>query len=343
MGFLHQLHLLLWKNISLKRRGPIFICSLQKHKVLNKNIVALLVSRDGWKLATRHNEIGTYLLWGKSKAFPGQPSDLVLPVGRARNTSPGRRPGGILTRCPNHLNWILSMAALAESNPHWKRARLTAGNVDQTLTPVIQGPDSLYQRARYPKLPWVLAFEIFIPLVLFFILLGLRQKKPAIPVKEDSSYSFNWKISCRKRFLCTALCAAADFPFLSKFWVSHVDEMENAAPLTSAGIIPIMQSLCPDGQRDEFGFLQYKNSTVTQLLERISEVVEQNRFFTPDRPGLGQDLETLQQQLESLSAAPLPPDYSFNRSQEPGSLTDPVPPRGSERVNFFARCSDDHG
>ncbi|TRY81949.1 hypothetical protein DNTS_013397 [Danionella cerebrum] len=34
------------------------------------------------------------------------------------------------------------------------------------------------------SLQWVLAFEIFIPLVLFFILLGLRQKKPAIPVKE---------------------------------------------------------------------------------------------------------------------------------------------------------------
>uniref|UniRef100_A0A4X2KD62 ATP binding cassette subfamily A member 7 n=1 Tax=Vombatus ursinus TaxID=29139 RepID=A0A4X2KD62_VOMUR len=32
--------------------------------------------------------------------------------------------------------------------------------------------------------PWVLAFEIFIPLVLFFILLGLRQKKPTISVKE---------------------------------------------------------------------------------------------------------------------------------------------------------------
>ncbi|XP_027890739.1 ATP-binding cassette sub-family A member 2 isoform X3 [Xiphophorus couchianus] len=125
--------------------------------------------------------------------------------------------------------------------------------------------------------PWVLAFEIFIPLVLFFILLGLRQKKPAISVKEVSFYS--------------------------------------AAPLTSAGIIPIMQSLCPDGQRDEFGFLQYKNSTVTQLLERISEVVEQNRLFTSNRPGLGQDLETLQQHLESLSAAPLPPDYGFNSSQ----------------------------
>jgi ATP-binding cassette subfamily A (ABC1) protein 2 len=34
-----------------------------------------------------------------------------------------------------------------------------------------------------------------------------------------------------------------------------------AAPLTSAGILPVMQSLCPDGQRDEFGFLQYANST----------------------------------------------------------------------------------
>uniref|UniRef100_A0A8C7YN26 ATP-binding cassette, sub-family A (ABC1), member 2 n=1 Tax=Oryzias sinensis TaxID=183150 RepID=A0A8C7YN26_9TELE len=125
--------------------------------------------------------------------------------------------------------------------------------------------------------PWVLAFEIFIPLVLFFILLGLRQKKPAIPVKE-AFYS--------------------------------------AAPLTSAGIIPIMQSLCPDGQRDEFGFLQYKNSTVTQLLERLSQVVEQNRLFTSDRPGLGQDLENLQQHLEGLGSTPFPPDYNFSKSPE---------------------------
>ncbi|XP_015427825.1 PREDICTED: ATP-binding cassette sub-family A member 2 [Myotis davidii] len=34
---------------------------------------------------------------------------------------------------------------------------------------------------------WVLAFEIFIPLVLFFILLGLRQKKPTISVKEGEA------------------------------------------------------------------------------------------------------------------------------------------------------------
>ncbi|KAM9858193.1 ATP-binding cassette sub-family A member 2 [Aulostomus maculatus] len=124
--------------------------------------------------------------------------------------------------------------------------------------------------------PWVLAFEIFIPLVLFFILLGLRQKKPAIPVKE-AFYS--------------------------------------AAPLTSAGIIPIMQSLCPDGQRDEFGFLQYKNSTVTQLLERISDVVEQNRLFTSGGPSLGQELETLQQHLDSLRTTPLPEEPSLNKSR----------------------------
>ena len=33
----------------------------------------------------------------------------LLPVGRARNTSRGRRPGGILTRYPSHLIWLLSM------------------------------------------------------------------------------------------------------------------------------------------------------------------------------------------------------------------------------------------
>ncbi|KAM9218175.1 ATP-binding cassette sub-family A member 2 isoform 1-T1 [Leptosomus discolor] len=111
--------------------------------------------------------------------------------------------------------------------------------------------------------PWVLAFEIFIPLVLFFILLGLRQKKPTIPVKEA---------------------------------------FYTAAPLTSAGILPVMQSLCPDGQRDEFGFLQYSNSTVTQLLEHLSEAVEQSSLFDPQHPGLEEELESLRRRLEALSS-----------------------------------------
>nr|XP_008543009.1 PREDICTED: ATP-binding cassette sub-family A member 2 [Equus przewalskii] len=117
-----------------------------------------------------------------------------------------------------------------------------------------------------PLLSWVLAFEIFIPLVLFFILLGLRQKKPTISVKEVSFYT--------------------------------------AAPLTSAGILPVMQSLCPDGQRDEFGFLQYANSTVTQLLERLNRVVEEGNLFDPARPSLGSELEALRQHLEALSSGP---------------------------------------
>uniref|UniRef100_A0A8C9P6X7 ABC-2 type transporter transmembrane domain-containing protein n=1 Tax=Spermophilus dauricus TaxID=99837 RepID=A0A8C9P6X7_SPEDA len=112
---------------------------------------------------------------------------------------------------------------------------------------------------------WVLAFEIFIPLVLFFILLGLRQKKPTISVKEA---------------------------------------FYTASPLTSAGILPVMQSLCPDGQRDEFGFLQYANSTVTQLLERLNRVVEEGNLFDPARPSLGSELEALRHDLEALSSGP---------------------------------------
>lgn len=113
--------------------------------------------------------------------------------------------------------------------------------------------------------PWVLAFEICIPLVLFFILLGLRQKKPTISVKEA---------------------------------------FYTAAPLTSAGILPVMQSLCPDGQRDEFGFLQYANSTVTQLLERLNRVVGEGNLFDPARPSLGSELEALRQHLEALGSGP---------------------------------------
>ncbi|XP_071881559.1 ATP-binding cassette sub-family A member 2 isoform X8 [Anas platyrhynchos] len=127
--------------------------------------------------------------------------------------------------------------------------------------------------------PWVLTFEIFIPLVLFFILLGLRQKKPTIPVKEA---------------------------------------FYTAAPLTSAGILPIMQSLCPDGQRDEFGFLQYSNSTVTQLLEHLSEVVEQSNLFDPDHPGLEEELESLRRRLEALSSSE-PSSMETHFSSQAGS------------------------
>ena len=41
----------------------------------------------------------------------------------------------------------------AESNPHWKRVRRTAGDANQALTLAIQGADSPYQKARHPILP----------------------------------------------------------------------------------------------------------------------------------------------------------------------------------------------
>ena len=36
-------------------------------------------------------------------------------IGHAQKTSPGSRPGGILTRCRNYLNWLLSMWSSSNS------------------------------------------------------------------------------------------------------------------------------------------------------------------------------------------------------------------------------------
>ncbi|XP_077356903.1 uncharacterized protein LOC144003976 isoform X2 [Festucalex cinctus] len=46
----------------------------------------------------------------------GRPRSLP-PVGHARNTSPGRRPGGTGTRCLSHLSWLLSMRRSSGSTP----------------------------------------------------------------------------------------------------------------------------------------------------------------------------------------------------------------------------------
>lgn len=67
------------------------------------------------------------------------------------------------------------------------RGRL--GSVPSSPGPVAW--QSLWPHPPNP-LQWVLAFEIFIPLVLFFILLGLRQKKPTISVKEGEGLRGGW-------------------------------------------------------------------------------------------------------------------------------------------------------
>ncbi|TWW81842.1 hypothetical protein D4764_01G0016570 [Takifugu flavidus] len=60
------------------------------------------------------------------QCFLGLPRGL-LPEGHALNTSPGRRPGGIRTRCPSHLIWLLSMRRSSGSTPNssWMAELLT--------------------------------------------------------------------------------------------------------------------------------------------------------------------------------------------------------------------------
>lgn len=60
--------------------------------------------------------------------------------------------------------------------------------------------------------------------------------------------------------------------------------------------------------------------SVTQLLERISEVVEQNRLFTSDSPAFGQELESLQQHLDALSST-VPAVCCLNKSQGGHKIT----------------------
>lgn len=45
-------------------------------------------------------------------------------------------------------------------------------------------------------------------------------------------------------------------------------------------------------------------SRVTQLLERLSRVVEDGNLFDPVRPSLGSELEALRQRLEALGSGP---------------------------------------
>lgn len=102
--------------------------------------------------------------------------------------------------------------------------------------------------------------------------------------------------------LLSPVSVLSDCLFLCSHPCLSLPAFYTAAPLTSAGILPVMQSLCPDGQRDEYGFLQYTNSTVTQLLDRLTEVVENSNLFDTDRPGLEEELESLKNHLESLSS-----------------------------------------
>ncbi|KAL8562888.1 hypothetical protein ACOMHN_004580 [Nucella lapillus] len=91
--------------------------------------------------------------------------------------------------------------------------------------------------------PFVLLFEVFIPLVLFVILLLIRKKLPASPV-STSRY--------------------------------------HAKPLPSAGLVSLLQMFCEGGQRDHHGFMNFSNSRATQkFLNQLQVVAESHNFFNP--------------------------------------------------------------
>ncbi|XP_055947316.1 ATP-binding cassette sub-family A member 2-like isoform X3 [Argiope bruennichi] len=91
--------------------------------------------------------------------------------------------------------------------------------------------------------PIVLIFELFIPLVLFFILLGIRKKQPAYPVNASRFQTY---------------------------------------PLPSAGVIAVMQAFCDNGVRDDDGFINFPNSPITEFLSKLNNISQKNNFFQPD-------------------------------------------------------------
>ncbi|KAG1677983.1 ATP-binding cassette sub-family A member 2 [Nymphon striatum] len=103
----------------------------------------------------------------------------------------------------------------------------------------------LIQESWLEEFTWavlVLMLELFIPLVLFFILIGIRSKQPS-KLKIASTYS--------------------------------------AQPLPSAGVISVMQHFCPSGRTDENGFEVFDNSRVKPFLQKLNNIVEENNIFNP--------------------------------------------------------------
>ncbi|KAK3577511.1 hypothetical protein CHS0354_026468 [Potamilus streckersoni] len=93
--------------------------------------------------------------------------------------------------------------------------------------------------------PFVLIFELFIPLVLFVILLSIRKRQPARPAN-----SMTW----------------------------------SSQPLPSSGVLPILQSFC-ESNHDEPGNQSHhhhtKQESSTAFLTRIQQLAKSHNFFYP--------------------------------------------------------------
>ena len=67
----------------------------------------------------------------------------LLPAGCAWNTSQRKWPGGILTRCPNHLNWLLPTQRSSGSTPSPSRmTELLTLSIRETPATLLRKPIS---------------------------------------------------------------------------------------------------------------------------------------------------------------------------------------------------------
>jgi len=101
-----------------------------------------------------------------------------FPTGRTWTTSKGRRPGGILIRCPNHLSWLLLM---------WGRSGSTSGSLQMPEAPHLWG-------WAQPPSEWT-TFQLLVSSISLFW---------SLPKAHDHRWGFKWRWATKSKALPSA-------------------------------------------------------------------------------------------------------------------------------------------
>ncbi|CAF0986967.1 unnamed protein product [Rotaria sordida] len=121
--------------------------------------------------------------------------------------------------------------------------------------------------------PFVLLFELIIPLVLFLVMTAIRKTQQA---------SFHPQTNYTTNFL---------------------DHTYRAVPFPSAGVFSILQSFCPKtAPSNEQGFSIFPNGTSTEMLMTIDRISRTNPFFTQNFSMF--DIDSLPDMYETLIDRP---------------------------------------
>ncbi|CAF3675437.1 unnamed protein product [Rotaria socialis] len=121
--------------------------------------------------------------------------------------------------------------------------------------------------------PFVLLFELFIPLVLFLVMTAIRKTQEA---------SFHPQTNYTSNFL---------------------DQTYRATPFPSSGVFSILQSFCPKtAPSNEQGFSIFPNGTSTEMLITIDRITRTNPFFTQNFSMF--DIDSLPDMYETLIDRP---------------------------------------